>query len=150
MVKRCIAAGCSNTYKENVSLFTFPRDSVLRECWTRQVRRTRVDWSRPKATSYLFSDHFMEDCLIETSLITAKFGIKMRRTLRPDAVLTIFKRKVAQGAAPPSSKKRVVSCSTEPGYSQAMKKTRPAFEKQERARVRQGINKPLVTATIKL
>ena len=31
MVKCCIAAGCSNAYKENVSLFTFPRDPALRE-----------------------------------------------------------------------------------------------------------------------
>ena len=66
--------------------------------------------------------------------MAAKFGIKMRRMLKPDAVSTIFERKIAQGAAPPSSKMRAASCSTEPGYSQAMKKTRPAFEKQERAR----------------
>ena len=29
MVKCCIAAGCSNTYKENVNLFTFPRGPDL-------------------------------------------------------------------------------------------------------------------------
>ena len=82
--------------------------------------------------------------------MAAKFGIKTRRTLRPDAVPTIFERKVAQVAAPPSSKKRAASCSTEPGYSQVTKKTRPAFEKRERARVRQGLNKSFVTAATKL
>ena len=61
MVKRCIAAGCSNTYKQNVSLFIFPRDPTLRERWTRQVRRTRAGWSGPTATSYLCSNHFTED-----------------------------------------------------------------------------------------
>ena len=59
--------------------------------------------------------------------MAAKFEIKMQRTFRPDAVPTLFKRKVAQGAAPPSSKKRATSCSTEPGYSQATNKIRPAF-----------------------
>ena len=61
--------------------------------------------------------------------MAAKLEIKTQRTLRPDAVPIIFERKVAQGAAPPSSKKRAASCSTEPGYSQARNKTRPAFEK---------------------
>ena len=75
----------------------------------------------------------------------------MRSPPRPRAgasiSYTIFERKVAQGAAPPSSKKRAASCSTEPGYSQATNKTRSAFEKRERARIRQGLNKSLVTAT---
>ena len=82
--------------------------------------------------------------------MAARFEIKTQRTLRPYAVPTIFKRKVAQGATPPSSKKKAASCSTEPGYSQATNKTRPAFEKREKARVRQGLNKSLMTATIKL
>ena len=94
MVKRCIAAGCSNTYKENVSLFTFPRDPALRERWTRQVRRTRDDWSGPTATSSLCSDNFTEDCFVETSLMAAKFEIKTRRTLRPDTVPTIFEKRL--------------------------------------------------------
>ena len=128
MDKCCIAAGCSNT-KENISLFTFPRDSPLREHWTRQVRRTRADWSGHTATSYLCSDHFTEDCFVETSLMAAEFRIKMRKTLRPDAVPTIFERKVGQGTAPSSSKKRAASCNTELRYSQAMNRTRPAFEK---------------------
>ena len=76
--------------------------------------------------------------------MAVEFEIKMRRTLRPDAVPTGFERKVAQRAAPPSSKKRAASCSTELGYSQATNKTRPAFEKRERARVRQCLNKSLV------
>ena len=82
--------------------------------------------------------------------MATKFETKTRKTLRPDAVPTSFERKVAQGAAPPSSKKRAASCSIEPGYSEATNKTRPAFEKRERARVRQCLKKSLVTATIKL
>ena len=121
MVKRCIAAGCSNTYKNNVSLFTFPRDHSLREQWTRQVRRTRAGWSGPTATSYLCSDHFTEDCFDESSLMAAKLGIQKRKTLKPDAVPTVFPKTVQQKAAPPPSKKRAASCSTEPD-SQISKK----------------------------
>ena len=50
--------------------------------------------SGPTATSYLCSNHFTKDCLVENSLMVAKFEIIMQRTLRPDAVLTIFERKV--------------------------------------------------------
>ena len=136
MVKCCIAAGCSNTYKQNVSLFIFPRDPTLRERWTRQVRRTRAGWSGPTATSYLCSNHFTEDCFDESSLMAAKLGFKKRKTLKPDTVPTVFPRTAEQKAAPPPSKRLAASCNTEPGSSQALKKARSAFEKRERTRLR--------------
>ena len=101
MVKHCIAAGCSNTCKQNVSLFISPRDPTLRERWTRQVRRTRAGWSGPTATSYLCSNHFTEDCFDESSLMAAKLGFEKRKTLKPDAVPTVSRE---QKAAPPPSK----------------------------------------------
>lgn len=76
----------SNTYKENISLFMFPRN-----CWTRQVRKV---CGLEHTHSDLVS-HFTEDCFEETTLMAAKFRIKMRRMLRPNAVLTIFE-EVAQ------------------------------------------------------
>ena len=33
MVNRCVAAGCSNTPSDRVSLFKFPRDGALRRQW---------------------------------------------------------------------------------------------------------------------
>ena len=36
----CTAAGCSNIRSDGVSLFKFPSDPILREKWTREVRRT--------------------------------------------------------------------------------------------------------------
>ena len=131
MVKRCIAAGCSNTYRENVSLFCFPRDSALKERWTKQVRRTRAGWSGPTANSYLCSDHFSEDCFERDTLMAAKLGIQKRKKLKPDAVPTIFERN-KQHAAPPSKKR---TGSSEPDCSQAAKKPRSGYEKRERARV---------------
>ena len=114
MVKRCIAAGCSNTYRENVSLFCFPRDSALKERWTKQVRRTRAGWSGPTANSYLYSDQFSEDCFERDTLMAAKLGIQKREKLKPDAVPTIFERN-KQHAAPPSKKR---TGSSEPDCSQ--------------------------------
>ena len=40
MVNRCVAAGCSNTPSEGISLYKFPTDPRLREKWVKQVRRT--------------------------------------------------------------------------------------------------------------
>ena len=94
---------------------------ICREQWTRQVRRTHAGWSGPTATSYLCSDHFTEDCFDESSLMAAKLGIQKRKTLKPDAVPTVFPKTVQQKAAPPPSKKRAASCSTEPD-SQISKK----------------------------
>ena len=107
MVKRCIAAGCSNTYRENISLFCFPRDSALKERWTKQVRRTRAGWSGPTANSYLCSDHFSQYCFERDTLMAAKLEIQKREKLKPDAVPTIFERN-KQHAAPPSKKRGCV------------------------------------------
>ena len=96
--------GCSNMYKQNVSLFTFLWDPTHREGWTRQIRRTRVGWSGPTATSYLCSNHFTEDCFEENSLMAAKLAIKKRKTLKPDAMPTVFLRIAEQKPAPPPSK----------------------------------------------
>ena len=45
MVKRCVAAGCSNTNADGVSLFKFPKDEKLRALWIKQVRRFRAEWT---------------------------------------------------------------------------------------------------------
>ena len=88
MVNRCVAAGCSNTPSDRVSLFKFPNDGVLRHKWEKQVQRTRAQW---KATehSYLCSYHFTEDCFEVNLAFASQFGIKKRR-LKPGAVPTVF------------------------------------------------------------
>ena len=71
MVKRCIAAGCSNTHKDGVSLFQFPRDPQLKQKWIKQVQRTRAGWSGPGsvAGSVLCSAHFEKSCFEPSCLI---------------------------------------------------------------------------------
>ena len=91
MVKRCVAAGCSNTYSNNVSLFVFPRDRSLRQEWAKQVKKTRPKWGGPSDYSVLCSDHFTDDCFEPESLLAPKLGVEMRRKLKRDAVPTLFK-----------------------------------------------------------
>ena len=153
MVKRCVAAGCSNTYSDNVSLYKFPKDPVLRQQWVKQVQRTRAQWSGPSEHSVLCSKHFTDSCFQPDSAIAASMGLQKRRMLKADAVPTLFERPAVQlpslrdtsasysGAASvlaPTSRKRG-SSPTSPADQDALsqpKKRRGAYEKRERSRVR--------------
>ena len=75
MVKRCVAAGCSNTYSDNVSLFKFPRDPILRQQWVKQEQRTRAQWSGPSEHSVLCSEHFTDSSFQPDSAIAASMGL---------------------------------------------------------------------------
>ena len=59
MVNHSIAAGCRNTYREDVSLFKFPKESVLQWKWVEQVQRTKA---RCYEHYVLCSDHFDISC----------------------------------------------------------------------------------------
>uniref|UniRef100_A0A3P9I3W1 THAP domain-containing protein 1 n=1 Tax=Oryzias latipes TaxID=8090 RepID=A0A3P9I3W1_ORYLA len=61
MPSRCVAAGCSNTSSESVSVYKFPKQETLLKQWTKQVQRTRAYWV-PTASSTLCSEHFEADC----------------------------------------------------------------------------------------
>ena len=91
MVKRCVAAGCSNAHSECVSLFKFPTDSILRRKLEKQVQRTRARWKAAEH-SILCRDHFNEDCLDVHRALAFQFGMNKRRRLKPEAVPTIFHR----------------------------------------------------------
>ena len=140
MVKRCVAAGCSNTYREGVSLFLFPKDHAIRLQWIKQVQRTRAEWKGPSEHSVLCSDHFNDDCFEPDSAIASSLGLdKPRRRLKADALPTIFKRVAAPGLGTATATgKRLASegpGSTDPDGSQSKKVRREAYEKRERARV---------------
>ena len=144
MVKRCVAAGCSNTYSDKVSLYKFPKDPVLREQWVKQVQRTRAKWSGPSEYSVLCSDHFTDSCFRPDSAIAASMGLHKPRTLKPDAVPTLFERPALQlpsssgsSCSAASSRNRSLT-TTSPADQDAPslpKKMRGAYEKRERARV---------------
>ena len=107
MVKRCVAANCSDTYKDGVSLFKFPKDKKLRQLWKKQVQRTRAKWKGPSDFSYLCSCHFTEDCFEAPSstssnsyqnkncsltiiIYAEEIGYKTRQMLKSGAVPSIF------------------------------------------------------------
>ena len=91
MVKRCVAAGCSNTNADGVSLYKFPRVEILRSQWIKQVQSLRAEWT---ATSYsvLCSKHFNDDCFEPDSKIAATFGMQKAKRLKSSAVPTVFDR----------------------------------------------------------
>ena len=144
MVKRCVAAGCSNTYSENVSLFKFPKDPVLRQKWVKNVQRMRAQWSGPSEHSVLCSQHFDSSCFERDSELASQMGMQKRRRLKDDAVPTLFERPVAQmspllcdteaGPSGSISRKRASSGSSLADASSSKKK-RSAYEKRERHRV---------------
>ena len=76
MVKRCVAAGCSNTNSDGVSLFQFPQDLAFCAQWTKGVQTTQTDWQGPSDYSILCSNHFTNDCFEEDTIITTRFGIE--------------------------------------------------------------------------
>ena len=81
MVNTCIAAGCSNTASDHVSLFKFPKDPVLRRQWEKQVQRTRAQW---KATehSHLCSEHLPSDAF---HIDSATLFIRPSAAAQPDS-----------------------------------------------------------------
>ena len=61
MPNRCVAAGCCSIPSDEVTLYKFPKDPVLRKKWIEQVKRTRDRWSGPSENSSLCSNHFTDD-----------------------------------------------------------------------------------------
>ena len=134
MVKRCVAAGCSNTTKEGYSLFKFPRDPNLRRQWAKQICRTRAEWT-PTESSVLCSTHFTEDCFELNTAIAATFGMKIKRRLKPDAIPTVFERPISGASestascGEPSRKRQAAGKSS---MKAGLKKRSSAYEKRER------------------
>ena len=93
MVQYCIAACCSNTRSDGISLFKFPSDPVLREKWTREVKRMRDRWSGPTKHSVLCEKHFTAESFEPDSAIASSMGLAKRKRLRPNAIPTIFERR---------------------------------------------------------
>ena len=56
IVKYCVAAGCSNTNINGISLYQFLQDPVLGVQWTKEVQRTQADWQGLSNYSILSSN----------------------------------------------------------------------------------------------
>ena len=98
MVKRSVAAGCSKTYKDEVSLFLFPKDPQMRKKWADQVNRTKDKWDGPSDQSVLCSSHFEEHCFEADMKLAESLGVESKKKprLKSDAVPTLFRRPVSK------------------------------------------------------
>ena len=56
--KFCVAAGCTSTYRDNVSLHEFPREETIRRQWVNFVKAKRKDFIQPTQYSILCEKHF--------------------------------------------------------------------------------------------
>ena len=72
-----VAAACSNTHHDGVTLFRFLGDPCLREKCTKQVHCTRAQWN-PMENSVLYSKHFEEDCFEPGTDVRAGCRCKIR------------------------------------------------------------------------
>ncbi len=88
--KRCVAYGCSNTYKDEVSMHTFPsRDTEARKQWVDFVKKDRADWE-PTRYSNLCSAHFAPECFPVKYRILELYGKAVRyKSLIKGSVPTI-------------------------------------------------------------
>ena len=139
MVNRCMAAECSNTPSDCVSLFKFPSDRILRQKWEKQVQWTQSQW---KATEHPFlcSEHFADDCLEVDSALASQFGKNKRRMLKPGAVPTIFHQpstsqvRISEGEERSSWKRTAGACPTN-AEEVSSKRKRGAVENTQRREV---------------
>ena len=83
----------------DVSMFHFPQNPLLRQQWNKQVQKTHADWKDATDNSVLCNEHFISDCFEEDSLIVAQFGLTKRKHLKADAVPMIFHRPALNVAA---------------------------------------------------
>uniref|UniRef100_UPI00358F759E lysine-specific histone demethylase 2 isoform X2 n=1 Tax=Myxine glutinosa TaxID=7769 RepID=UPI00358F759E len=92
MGKRCISAFCSNTNKDNVSLFLFPKDPTVRQKWSDFVRLTRDNWKGPTEYSVLCSNHFSPDCLVAKPIYLASMSlqVKYKKVMKSGSIPTLL------------------------------------------------------------
>ena len=138
MPARCVAAFCSNTHKDSVSLFKFPKDPELHLKWVKQVRRTRDDWT-PSPSSLLCSEHFELDCFDSVLAIKESLGFPVQHkcVLLPGAVPTVFHRVVRPSQASASGLRNADSAERQLQHKCSTSTTvRPCVQKRQKIQVR--------------
>lgn len=88
---KCVAYGCGKSYRDNVSMFRFPKDRGEFLKWEKQVQRTRHKWVA-KPFSFLCSEHFSKDCFEPRSTTVTKTMGSRGLKLKEGAIPTIFNR----------------------------------------------------------
>ncbi|XP_026993553.1 lethal(3)malignant brain tumor-like protein 2 isoform X3 [Tachysurus fulvidraco] len=89
MPNHCVAYGCGKSYKDNISMFRFPKDRGEFLKWQKQVQRTRHKWVA-KISSFLCSEHFSKDCFEPRPTTVSKTMGSKGLKLKKGAIPTIF------------------------------------------------------------
>lgn len=136
MPNLCVAYGCGKSYRDNVSMFRFPKDRGEFLKWEKQVQRTRHKWVA-KTFSFLCSEHFSKDCFEpRPTTLTKNMGAKGLK-LKEGAIPTIFIRppctkcgghSTTCTACSPKGKKQSVSTEYQKQDSVSTWKTSPLFK----------------------
>lgn len=90
--KYCVAAGCTSTNADNISVHEFPKEikRELRRKWINFVKTKRQDFNQPSRFSVLCELHFAPDCYPAEYRIKHSMCIEIKKKrLLPDAVPTI-------------------------------------------------------------
>ena len=91
MPKRCVAAGCDKGSDGQFSLFTFPKNPERRLQWSRELAKSRSDWTGPRDHSVLCGLHFTNDSFEVSIALTTELGLPAkRRKLKNSAVPSLF------------------------------------------------------------
>ena len=122
MVCRCVAAGCSHTNKDGISLYKFPKDSSLRKKWADQVEGPEINGRQLTLHSYAVGT-LRTVALNQIASCLKLWDLERESTFKANAIPTIFEK--------PASLKRRASASE----SQVPKRRRIAYEKRERSRI---------------
>lgn len=90
--KYCVAAGCTSTNADNISVHEFPKEikRELRRKWINFVKTKRQDFNQPSRFSVLCELHFAPDCYPAEYRIKQSMCIEIKKKrLLPDVVPTI-------------------------------------------------------------
>ncbi|XP_062601407.1 uncharacterized protein LOC134263113 [Saccostrea cucullata] len=138
--KFCVAAGCTSTNRDNVSLHEFPKEEIrpeIRRLWITFVKTKRKDFTNPTKYSVLCEKHFAPKCYPQEYLIKESMGFEVKRkSLLPDAMPTVHTVDVSC----PEKRPNPYASPSHQGASERPsqpKKMRAAFRKRECMRVLQ-------------
>lgn len=113
--KFCVAAGCTPTHRDNVSLHEFPKENCaeIRRLWIYLVKTKRKDFTNTSKYSVLCEKHFTQEYYpMEYSIKIAMDWEVKKKCLLPDAIPTIHtvdtmpSRKRSSRSAPPENSMR--------------------------------------------
>ena len=101
--KYCVAAGCTSTHVDGISLHEFPNEKRgdIRRRWVNFVKIKRKNFTQPTPYSVLCEKHFTADSYPQEYEYKKSFGIPVtKKCLLPHAVPTIHAESLSSPPVP--------------------------------------------------